>query len=219
LNKVQFSKSVLQLQKQISPQILSTGKCWTFLAPSSLIPLSHQQLPIIIIIIANLAASLAADNWVPPLGLVLASAVADVVSVAVGVAVADGKAVGEARKTMGHTVEVASDTLLQAWHFNFAASDGNVAGGGVIEVDLVRELDCLIWSVWGGRNYLFNALGVAGDAGDLAAWVAAAGDVLGADVPGVDFSLDGKGEGEENGKSGELHVECCKGRLSKLGGV
>lgn len=63
-----------------------------------------------------------------------------------GVAVADGEAVCEARKALGHTVNVASDTLLQAWHFDFAAADGNVASGGVVKVDLVGRLDGLFGS-------------------------------------------------------------------------
>lgn len=56
-------------------------------------------------------------------------------------------------------------------------------------------------------GYLFDALSVAGDTVDLTVRVAGASDVLGTDVPGVDLSLDGKDEGEENGKSVELHVD------------
>ena len=67
------------------------------------------------------------------------------------VAITDGKAVCEARKTLGHTVDVASDTLLQARHFDFAATDGDVAGGGVVKVDLVRRLDGLFGSQCGGE--------------------------------------------------------------------
>jgi hypothetical protein len=55
-------------------------------------------------------------------------------------------------------------------------------------------------------GYLFDALGVAGDTGNLTVFVAGASDVLGADVPRVDLSLDGEDEGEENGNSRELHV-------------
>lgn len=61
-----------------------------------------------------------------------------------GVAVSDGKAVCEARKALSHTVDVASDTLLQAWHFNLTATDGYVTGGGVVKVDLVGgKMVCL----------------------------------------------------------------------------
>ncbi|KFY04530.1 hypothetical protein V491_09323, partial [Pseudogymnoascus sp. VKM F-3775] len=141
-----------------------------------------------IIIAANLAAGLAADNGVPPLGLILARAAADVLGVAVGVAVSDGEAVREARKALSHTVDVASDTLLQAWHFNLTATDGYVAG--------VRR-----------EGYLFDTLGVAGDTSNLAVCIAGASDVFGADVPRVDLSLDGEDEGEENGNSRELHVD------------
>jgi hypothetical protein len=56
-------------------------------------------------------------------------------------------------------------------------------------------------------SYLFDALGVAGDTVNLAGCVAGASDVLGADVPRVDLSLDGEDEGEENGNSRELHVD------------
>jgi len=123
------------------------------------------------------------------LSLVLARADANVVGITVGVAVAQSEAVCEAGKALGHAINVASDTLLQAWHFNFAATDGNVAGGGVLKMNL------------------FDALGVAGDAIDLARFVSSASDVLGADIPGVDLSLNGEDEGEENGNSSELHVD------------
>lgn len=108
--------------------------------------LHHLPTITVTIVSANLAASLAAYNGVPPLSLVLASAAADVIGVTVGVAVADGEAVCEARKALGHTVDVASDTLLQAWHFDFAAADGDVASGGVVKVDLVRMLDGMFGS-------------------------------------------------------------------------
>lgn len=67
-----------------------------------------------------------------------------------GVAVADSEAMSEARKALGHTVDVASDTLLQACHFNFAATDGNVAGGGMVKVNLARRLDGIFGSQCGG---------------------------------------------------------------------
>lgn len=56
-------------------------------------------------------------------------------------------------------------------------------------------------------SYLFDALGVARDTVDLTVCVASASDVLGTDVPRVDLSLDSEDEGEENGKSVELHVD------------
>lgn len=113
--------------------------------------LSQLRTITVVIIAANLAAGLTTDDGVPPLSLVLASAAADVIGVTVGVAVADGKAVREARKALGHTVDVASDTLLQAWHFDFAATDGDVASGRVLKVDLVRRLDGLFGSWWEGE--------------------------------------------------------------------
>lgn len=57
-----------------------------------------------------------------------------------GVAVANSEAMSEARKALSHTVDVASDTLLQAWHFHFATTDGDVAGGGVVKADLFGRL-------------------------------------------------------------------------------
>ncbi|KFY34320.1 hypothetical protein V494_06892 [Pseudogymnoascus sp. VKM F-4513 (FW-928)] len=138
-------------------------------------------------ITTSLAAGLAADNWVPPWGLVLAIADADISIITVGVAVAQSEAVSLALRPRG-----------RGWR------------------------RCVWWGVQGGPGedvrwrvlcsvergvYLFNALGVAGHAVDLAAGLTSASDVLGADVPGVDLSLDGKGESEENGKSRELHVD------------
>lgn len=59
-----------------------------------------------------------------------------------------------------------------------------------------------------GRGYyLFDALGVTGDTVDFAGCIASASDVLGANVPRVDFSLDGEDESKENGKSRELHID------------
>lgn len=141
------------------------------------------------------------------MSLVLARADADVVGITVGVAVAQSEAVCEAGKALGHAINVASDTLLQAWHFNFAATDGNVAGGGVVEMNLVRAVSKFVWFLVERGSYLFDALGVARDAIDLARFVSGAGDVLGADIPGVDLSLNGEDEGEENGNSSELHVD------------
>lgn len=51
---------------------------------------------------------------------------ADVLAVAVGVAVADGEAVGEAGQALGNAVNVAGDALLQ--RVGLAALDGR---GGV----------------------------------------------------------------------------------------
>lgn len=124
-----------------------------------------------------------------------------------GVAVAQSEAVCEAGKALGHAINVASDTLLQAWHFNFAATDGNVAGGGVVKMNLVRAVSRSVWFLVERGSYLFDALGVAGDTIDLARFVSSASDVLGADIPGIDLSLNGEDEGEENGNSSELHVD------------
>jgi len=59
------------------------------------------------------AVGLAAHNRVPPRRLVQASAVADIVVVAVRVAVPDGEAVREARQTLSDAVDVTGDALLQ----------------------------------------------------------------------------------------------------------
>ncbi len=59
------------------------------------------------------AASLAAHNGIPPGSLVLAGADADVVAVAVRIAVTDGEAVSEAGEALRGAVQVARQALVQ----------------------------------------------------------------------------------------------------------
>jgi hypothetical protein len=100
------------------------------------IPTSTFILPLL----TNLStARLATHNRIPPRRLVQARTTADIIAIAVRVAVPDREAVREARQALRDAVDVAGDALLQARHDGGVAaadSDWCGGGGGVVELDL-----------------------------------------------------------------------------------